>query len=60
MVPSDEYLRMRLDDKTRRRLDALAAREETTRSEIVRRALRDYAARKKVSAAELAAVAPAR
>lgn len=60
MVPSDEYLRMRLDDKTRRRLDALAARDETTRSEIVRRALRDYAARKKVSAAELAAVAPAR
>jgi hypothetical protein len=32
------------------------AREETTRTEVVKRAIRELAARKKVTAAELAAV----
>jgi predicted transcriptional regulator len=56
MSPSEDYLRVRLDVRTRQRLDALVAREETTRTEVVKRAIRELAARKKVTAAELAAV----
>ena len=54
-MPSEVYLRMRLDEKTRGRLVALARRGETTRTEIVKRAIRELAARQKVTVAEMAA-----
>lgn len=57
-MPGTDYLRMRLDALTRRRLDALAARGETTRTAVVKRAIRELATRQKVSQAELEAQAP--
>lgn len=43
MAESDEYLRMRLDPITARRLAALVKKLELNRSTVVRQAIRDKA-----------------
>ena len=41
----EKLLNIRLDDEDRALLDACAAKEKLTKSDILRRALRDYAAK---------------
>jgi hypothetical protein len=45
MVDRDPLMNVRLDDEDRALLEAVAAHEKLSKSDIIRRAIREYAAR---------------